>query len=197
MTTEDYNNRIQELESSVNAALEELVQLKKQRSSHEQVKDYELLNWAGGTTKLSELFGDKDDLIVVHNMGESCNFCTLWADGFNGFAKPFSDRAAFVVVSPDAPEAQQAFAKSRNWNFHMLSSQGSVFSEEMGFAYEKNDRKFHNPGYSTFRRQADGSIVRVAYDFFGPGDLYCAPWHMFALLEEGAGEWHPKKKYEV
>ena len=26
----------------------------------------------------------KDDLVVIHNMGASCAYCTLWGDGFNG-----------------------------------------------------------------------------------------------------------------
>ena len=37
-----------------------------------------------GEKRLSDLFGDADDLILIHNMGKGCPYCTLWADGFNG-----------------------------------------------------------------------------------------------------------------
>lgn len=34
-----------------------------------------------GSTMLSALFGERDELIVIHNMGSKCAYCTLWADG--------------------------------------------------------------------------------------------------------------------
>lgn len=34
-----------------------------------------------GPVRLKDLFGDKNDLIVIHNMGASCRYCTLRADG--------------------------------------------------------------------------------------------------------------------
>src|SRR5262249_27031844 len=71
----------------------------------EEVKDYELQS-ADGAVKLSQLFGGKDTLFVVHNMGASCPNCTMWADGFNGVFDHLRDRAAFVVASPDTPEQQ-------------------------------------------------------------------------------------------
>ena len=38
----------------------------------EEVEDYAFKRAGGGTVRLSELFGDKDTLIVVHNMGAGC-----------------------------------------------------------------------------------------------------------------------------
>ena len=75
------------------------------------VQDYELTNVAG-PVRLSELFGPHEDLILSHNMGVSCSYCTLWADGFNGVADHLANRAAFVVSSPDDPETQAAFKAS-------------------------------------------------------------------------------------
>jgi predicted dithiol-disulfide oxidoreductase (DUF899 family) len=57
----------------------------------------------------------------------------MWADGFTGTVPQLQDRAAFVVVSPDSPEIQQAFAQSRGWNFRMLSGQGSTFIKDMEY----------------------------------------------------------------
>ncbi len=75
----------------------------------------------GGSSDLADLFGTKNDLIVIHNMGASCPNCTLWADGFNGIYPHLADRAAFVVCSPDPPDAQYRFAAGRGWRFPMIS----------------------------------------------------------------------------
>src|SRR5262249_59078835 len=97
----------------------------------ELVKDYTFRR-VGGAIKLSELFGDKDTLIVVHNMGTSCPNCTLWADGFNGVFEHLRDRAAFVVSSPDSPEKQQTFAAGRGRRFPMAAIQRSTSRQAGG-----------------------------------------------------------------
>ncbi len=70
-----------------------------------------------GEVRLSELFGAKDDLFVIHNMGRSCPYCTLWADGYNGAYPHLASRAAFVVASPDPPEVQRKFAEAEDGVF--------------------------------------------------------------------------------
>ena len=78
----------------------------------ENVKDYNLKNSDGTTVSLHSLFGDKSDLIVVHNMGKKCPYCTLWADGFMGVYQHLENRAAFVVVfaAVAVPSAGEAAA---------------------------------------------------------------------------------------
>jgi predicted dithiol-disulfide oxidoreductase (DUF899 family) len=72
----------------------------------EEIDDYEFSTTAG-RVRLSELFGDKEYLFVIHNTGTGCCNCTLWADGFNGILARIENHAAFVVASPDEPSAQQ------------------------------------------------------------------------------------------
>jgi predicted dithiol-disulfide oxidoreductase (DUF899 family) len=158
----------------------------------EPVADYALRRADGSPVTLHQLFGDRDDLIVVHNMGRGCAYCTLWADGFNGVAPHLADRAAFVVSSPDSPEVQRAFAESRGWRFPMVSTAGTTFTKDMGFIEGEGD---YWPGVSTFHREADGTVVRIAKDFFGPGDVYCGVWHLFDLLADGANDWEPQFGY--
>jgi predicted dithiol-disulfide oxidoreductase (DUF899 family) len=129
--------------------------------------------------------------MVIHNMGKGCSYCTLWADGFNGFVKPLNDRVPFVLVSPDKPSVQKEFAESRGWTFKMLSASESTFTKDLGF--EKEEKKYW-PGVSTFVRK-EGKIFRVNYDFFGPGDYYCSVWHLFDLLPKGENAWKPKYVY--
>ena len=154
------------------------------------VGDYSLQRAGGGSVRLSDLFGDKDTLFVIHNMGASCPYCTLWADGFSGVYHHLSNRASFVVSSPDAPERQQQFAAGRNWTFPMVSHAGTTFAADMG--YRRNGGFM--PGVSVFERRGD-TIVRVADTSFSPGDGFCSVWHFFDLIPEGAAGWQPKYQY--
>jgi predicted dithiol-disulfide oxidoreductase (DUF899 family) len=137
---------------------------------------------------LDDLFGDRDDLLVLHNMGKNCNYCTLWADGFIGLHKHILSRCAFVMVNPNDPETQKEFAESRGWPFRMVSDRELRFTKDMGM-YKEGEGVW--PGISGFRRNADGSINRVAWSYLGPGDDFCAIWPMFDLLEGGPGDWEP------
>jgi len=156
----------------------------------EPVTDY-TLETAAGPRALSELFGERDDLLVIHNMGRACPYCTLWADGLNGVYDHLADRAAFVVTSPDTPEVQRDFAASRGWRFPMASHRGTSFATDMGFG---NEADGWEPGVSALQRR-DGRIVRVSHTHFGPGDQFAAIWHLFDLFPEGPAGWSPKYAY--
>lgn len=163
----------------------------KSKTKPEQVQDYVLKDLNNKSVKLSSLFGKNQDLILVHNMGKRCPYCTMWADGFNGVIDHLQDRTSFVVVSPDSPEVQKEFASSRGWKFKMLSAKGTPFIKDMGFQREEEAE----PGVSVFHKTDDGKISRVAKDRFGPGDPYCIVWHFFGLLPKGDNGWSPKFKY--
>ncbi len=158
----------------------------------EYVEDYTFAGPDGATMTLSKMFGDRTDLIMIHNMGKGCRYCTLWADGFNGLLPHFRNRAATVLVSPDVPEIQQEFARSRGWNFDIWSWHGTSFGKDMKMADEKGSPW---PGVSTFQKQPDGRIVRTGYDYFGPGDYYCSIWHILDLFPEEANGWEPQYRY--
>ncbi len=169
----------------------------RRRVPSEPVRDYEL-HGPDGPVTLSEAFGDKPDLILIHNMGSGCPYCTMWADGFNGVLHHLEDRSAFVVVSPDSVETQQQFRRKRGWRFRMLSVGGTTLFKDMGF--ESEDEHYGSnamPGVSVFHKSADGSIVRVASDFLGPGDSYCSVWNLFDLLRDGVGDWEAKFDYST
>lgn len=188
-TAPDALREIQALEQELLEKSRRLAELKR-AMPREPVRDYDLAGWSGPVT-LSSLFGGKSDLIVIHNMGKGCRYCTLWADGFNGVWRHLANRAGFVVCSPDAVDTQKAFAESRGWGFPMVSGQGSTFIQDMGFRGEKS----WMPGVSTFRRSGEGTIERVARAEFGPYDLFCGVWHLIAMLAEGENGWEPKVTY--
>lgn len=155
-----------------------------------QVKDYDLMT-TDGPMKLSEFFQGRDDLIVIHNMGRSCTHCTLWADGFNGVESHIHDRAALLLVSADPAEQAEAFANERGWLFAVASGHGGDFTRDMGFEREGGPW----PGISTFHKNTDGTLHRIAQDEFDPGDPYCSVWHLFARLKDGINGWTPKEHY--
>lgn len=181
-------DRLEKELRSVRAKLAEA----RRRAPREEVRDYVFEGPDGTDVALSDLFGDKPDLLVIHNMGRGCRYCTLWADGFNGVLDHLEDRAAFVIVSPDEPQAQAAVAAERGWKFRMCSARGTTFFKDMGFQRETGGAM---PGVSAFHRGADGRIYRVARTRFGPGDDFCSVWHLFDLLADGAGEWAPQFHY--
>ncbi len=183
---------VRKLEKQLMRDKERLAKLRR-KVPREPVSDYAFKDASGKAVKLSQLFGKKDDLILIHNMGTGCSSCTMWADGLNGLLAHLENRAAFVVESMDAPEKQKKFAHSRKWNFRMVSSQGTPFRQEMGYAGPKDNSPW--PGVSTFTRDKQGRIFRVADTSFGPGDNFCVIWDLFDLLAQGVNGWNVKFRY--
>ena len=175
---EGTRTRMAEIAARIGELETELRALQRQAGG-EVVADHELVG-PDGPVRLSELLGERDRLIVVHNMGFACPYCTMWADGFNGLLAHIEERAAFVVASPDSVEAQRAGAARRGWRMTMVSNGDSGFARAMG--YEQDGAPL--PGVSTFTRSADGTLRRHATSPFGPGDKFCAVWSFFDLLPE-------------
>lgn len=155
-------------------------------------KDYEFeVNGVQGAT-LASLFADKNDLIVIHNMGRGCKYCTLWADGLNGLLPHLTSRSSIVLMNGDSHDQQADIAQRRNWNFTMVRDADAVFTKDMGFASEHDGKLHRMPGFSTFFRHDDGTIERVGFDFFGPGDVYMPVFPMFEMLKNGAADFRPE-----
>jgi predicted dithiol-disulfide oxidoreductase (DUF899 family) len=93
--------------------------------------------------------------------------------------KHLEDRAAFVVESAQDPFTQRQFALDRGWTFRMVSSKGTSFKKDMGYADAKNSP---SPGVSVFTKDAKGKIQRVSDSELGPGDNFCVLWDFFDLL---------------
>jgi predicted dithiol-disulfide oxidoreductase (DUF899 family) len=173
------NRGIFTLEQEIIELQSKLDQLRQRTVRGKPVTDYELTAWDGSPTRLSTLFGDKGQLILIHNMGMSCSYCTLWADGFTGLL-PYLERvAAFVIVSPDDIETQKAGAARRGWKFRMLSAKGTSLFNDMGF--ESQDKSSW-PGVSTLYKDESGQVRRHSLASFGPGDKFCPAFSFVDLL---------------
>lgn len=161
------------------------------RVKPEPVEDVELKRPDGSPVRLSALFAGKPDLILWHNMGRKCVYCTLWADGVRGFAEHIMNRAGFALSSPDEPKVLKEFSEGRGWTFPRVSTAGSKFLRAMKMCDDKGEPW---PGISAFHMES-GRIVRTGYTYFGPGDDFCAVWPALDLLKDGANGWEPKYSY--
>jgi len=188
-TMSDADTRIEQIETRLMALKKELSEARRARP-HEPVEDWELRDTWGAPVRLSELFGEHRDLIVVHNMGRGCKYCSLWADGLAGFAKHWPTRCAFVLCSNDPPTVARDFAAQRGWPYRVVSGATSGFAKAMGFTGADGSP---HPGASAFRRLDDDRIVRTGRTPFGPGDDFCAVWPLFDMLDGGVGAWEPAR----
>ena len=181
-------DRIIEIERKIGELTAELAALRK-TSPGRPVPDYTFRTETGDVT-LRDLFGDRDKLLAVHNMGQGCRYCTLWADGFNGLLPHLESVLAVVLVSKDPPQVQREFASSRGWRFRLASHGGGSYIREQGVL--EGDDNF--PGAVLYQREGD-AILRKNACVFGPGDLYCAIWALLGLAGLGVVDWTPQYSY--
>ena len=143
-----------------------------------------------GETTLRDLFGDRDRLLVIQNMGQGCRYCTLWADGLNGLLQHLESAFAVALVSKDAPATQRRFANERGWRFQLAShGDGDYIREEAAWKGEGP-----SAGVVLYERDGD-AIVRKNSSVFGPGDLYCAMWPLLGLAGLDGDSWTPQYAY--
>lgn len=181
---------ILDLERQIAELTAELNQLRKDAAAKPStVPNYRFRTLCGDVTLL-DLFGDRQRLLAIHNMGQGCRYCTLWADGFNGFLAHLESALSVVLLSPDPPDVQRDFARSRHWQFLVASHGGGRYIREQTVM----DGVDNMPGAVIYERSGD-EIFRRSHAVFGPGDLYCSMWNLLALAGIGTDEWTPQYRY--
>ena len=188
MTAESLQEEIQATEAEIFELTQKLAHLRKDATGDE-VDNY-VFQTQSGDTSLLDLFADKEQLLLIHNMGQGCRFCTLWADGINGFLPHLESTLSVVLVSKDEPELQRRFANGRGWRFRLASHGGGAYiQEQTALAGQSN-----MPGCVVYERQGE-KILRKSSAVFGPGDLYCSAWNFLALAGIGVSEFTPQYSY--
>lgn len=155
----------------------------------QEVKNY-TFQTLNGAVSLLDLFAGREQLLLIHNMGQGCRYCTLWADGFNGFVPHLESVLSLTLVSKDAPEVQRQFANSRGWRFNLASHGGGDYIREQT-VMEGADNM---PGAVLYERKGE-KIYRKNACVFGPGDLYCSIWNLFGMAGLNEENWTPQFKY--
>jgi predicted dithiol-disulfide oxidoreductase (DUF899 family) len=159
--------------------------------------------------KLSELFGEKDTLVIYSymfgpQMRAACPSCTSILDSLDGAAPHVTQRVALAVVAKSPIARIRAFTDQRGWrNLRLLSSASNSYNRDYhGETVDGAQR----PILNVFVRK--GSAIRHAYAtelLFAPTakgqnprhvDMIWPLWNMLDYTPEGRGkDWHPKLSY--
>jgi predicted dithiol-disulfide oxidoreductase (DUF899 family) len=174
----ELRNKARKIELELYSLQSQLVDIRRKLGGR-KLEDH-VLYAVKGERQLSYFFGDKDTLILIHNMGRTCPHCTAYADGLNGIFEHLHSRGEVLLVSPDDPLVQRELADARGWRFQLASVKGSELSKDLGFEPEPNE---YFPGICILQKELDGSIKLVCKDDFEPGDRYSPIWHIFALID--------------
>jgi predicted dithiol-disulfide oxidoreductase (DUF899 family) len=109
-------------------------------------KEYEFDTDEGRKT-LAELFDGRSQLLIYHLMfgpdyGGACPGCTNLADQLDGGVVHVNHRDVTLMCISRAPlEKLQAYKRRMGWEFPWVSSYGSDFNFDFGFAFTDEDQK--------------------------------------------------------
>ncbi|NRB39762.1 MAG: DUF899 family protein [Pseudomonadales bacterium] len=183
------NSDIQALEQQIFALNQQLITLRQQHSGDDDIPNYRFKT-LDGETSLLELFGHNNKLLVIHNMGQACRYCTLWGDGFNGLLPHLESAMSVVMLSKDDPQTQRRFANNRGWRFMLASHGGGDYIQQQSVQPGQENM----PGTVVYQRDGD-KIMRKNACMFGPGDQYCSMWCLLGLAGIANNEWTPQFSY--
>jgi len=184
-----------------------VVAAKRQAMPWVKVQDYHF-HGPTGAVRLSELFGDSNNLVVQHIMQgvtekDACPMCCFWVDGLNGSLPHLSPRTAVVGVAAAPFEALTKLKQTKGWDVPLYSSHGSTFNHDFLVEFTEEERaagqKVYNyksaewgwcdqaPGISVFTKR-DGQVYHT-YSTYGPGlaELNVA-FGVCDILPEGRNE---------
>jgi predicted dithiol-disulfide oxidoreductase (DUF899 family) len=203
----DARNALLAEEIELRRHIERVAELRRQLPPGGKVpQDYAFVGEDGPVT-LSELFGDKQTLVIYSYMfgperKAPCPMCTSFMGAFEGKIPDFRQRVAIAFVARSPIERLVEFKRARGW------TQMPVFSDPSGEytrAYVSAEDA-DVPGYSVFTRR-DGTVRHFYSGEMGgetadPGqDPRGAPdfdplWNVLDTTPEGRDPaWYPKLTY--
>lgn len=115
----------------------------------------------GKSVKFSELFGDKDTLLLYSfmfgpNWDHPCPSCTSLVDGFDRTSYQVTRDAAFVAIAKAPPERINAWAKERGWSqIALVSGFRSTYQADYKCQADSDDMQL--PVMHVFMKR-DGTI---------------------------------------
>jgi len=162
-----------------------------------------------GTVTLSQLFEERNQLVVYHFMftpewDEGCPHCSFWADNFNEIIVHLNQRdVSFVAVSRASLPKIEAFRKRMGWSFAWLSSDDGDFNYDLGASFRPEEvasgASVYNfgtakPGHtdregvSVFYKERNGDIFHT-YSAFSRGiDMFNTAYHYLDIVPKGRDE---------
>jgi len=162
-----------------------------------------------GVESLSDLFGDRSQLIVQHFMfapdwQDGCKSCSFWSDNLQGaLAHLLARDVAYVAVSQAPLGVILPFKQRMGWQHDWVSSAPSSFSNDYhvwytpeqiaagetaynfqpGFHYGE-----HAPGFSVFAKDDSGDVCHT-YSCYARGlDPLNGTYQLLDLVPKGRDE---------
>ncbi|CAG0960176.1 hypothetical protein PHYC_00681 [Phycisphaerales bacterium] len=142
-----------------------------------------------GKKSLTELFGDKRQLIVYHFMfdrtwSQGCKSCSFVADHYNPLVVHLAHRdISFATISKAPIEKIEQFRKRMGWTFAWVSGANTDFGHDFGVSFTDqeltSDTSVYNftdkpypirelPGLSVFFKDSRGNLYHT-YSTFARG----------------------------
>jgi predicted dithiol-disulfide oxidoreductase (DUF899 family) len=155
-----------------------------------ELKEDYVFQWAsngkvGQRVKFSELFGDKNTLLLYSwmfgpNWDKPCLSCTSLMDGFDRTAYQVTRNAAFAGISKAQPERIDAWAKERGWSqIDLLSGFESPFQADYKCQGDNDDMQW--PVMLVFTKR-DGKIFHF-WSTELPGNHVDTVWPYWNLMD--------------
>ncbi len=171
-------------------------------------QDY-VFDGENGPVKLSELFGDKQTLLLYGfmygpAMEKACPSCTSFIDALDGEMRHIRQTAAIAVVARSPLARLKAHAADRGWtDTRLLSSASNSFHADYHAETAEGSQR---PIMNVFTRQ--GGEIRhswaseLAFAPMDPGqhprhiDMFWPLWATLDLTPQGRGDFNPKLSYD-
>jgi len=203
-------NDLLEAEADLRRNIEKVAALRRDLPPGGEIPEDYVFDSDDGPVRLSELFGNKDTLIVYSymygpSMDAPCPACTSILDGIDATVQHVLPRAALVAVARSPMARIRAFADERGWTqLKLLSSADNDYNADYHGEKENGSQM---PVLNVFTRR-DGKIrhfwsTELLFGNADPGqnnrhvDMIWPMWNLLDVTPEGRGETtHPKLRYD-
>lgn len=162
-----------------------------------------------GPRTLTQLFGDKSQLLVYHLMfapewEAACTSCSFWAETFGSSVVHLAQRDVSFAAISRAPVAElTAYQKRMRWSFAWVSSGESPFNYDFAVSFADTElgsgKRLYNygtqavqksdmPGFSAFYKDASGALFHT-YSTYSRGiDMMNVTYQYLDLTAKGRDE---------
>jgi predicted dithiol-disulfide oxidoreductase (DUF899 family) len=187
--------------------IERVAALRRALPSGGEVPEDYTFEGQGAVVSLSQLFGDKDTLIIYSMMfgpqrENACPMCTAMLTSWEGTARNLRERVALAVTARSPIERLLDFKKERGWKNLQLYSDAKGEYTRTYVSADDGDV----PGLTVFTRsigkvrhfwsgEMSGEMADAGQDPRGAPDLDPL-WTILDLIPAGRGaSWYPKLEY--
>jgi predicted dithiol-disulfide oxidoreductase (DUF899 family) len=162
-----------------------------------------------GRKTLTQLFGDKSQLIVNHFMlapgwTEGCVGCSFGADHVEGALPHLAQRDVAYVAVSRAPLAEiEAYKRRMGWHFEWVSSFANDFNYDFHVSFTPDELTAHSaeynyetidpgieelPGYSVFAKNERGEVFHTYSSYARGAEALLGTYALLDMTPKGRDE---------